>query len=143
MSLFKKNGYCHELTKEAQKISFKIQIEKTVTAQEIEDIMVTALEGGIGYWACLLDDEPEFENKPKNIQTSQYAVELLLLGKTIKFQDAEDDEGEIWELTIEKLLAGIAQNTKERPHDCNIEDGDDITADCIVQYALFGEIVYG
>lgn len=141
-----RDGYrgFRELSEEAKKIKFTVQIEKIITVEDVENIMITAVEGGIGYWANLLDDGIDFTNKPNGFPVSQYATALLICGSEIMFQDAEDEEeGEIWGLTIDKLLSGITQNIKERPHDCDLENMDAITADCIIQYALFGEIVYG
>lgn len=147
MSLFEfdKNGICHQLTKEAKEIKFTITIEKTIKAEDIENIITTGLEGGIGYWACLLNIGKDWDNEPEDIPCSQYATELLLLGKPLHFADAEgdDDDEVVWELTIDKLLSGIKQNAEERPQDCDLDNIDSTTADCIIQYALFGEVVYG
>jgi hypothetical protein len=41
------------------------------------------------------------------------------------------------------ILKGIAQNAKERAWDADHRNGDATTADAIIQYAMFGEIVYG
>ena len=69
-------------------------------------------------------------------------VEILEGGKSIWFIDAEDDY-ERYELTLDKLLNGIALNAKNRPHDCDIDNGDGITMDCIIQYALFDDVIFG
>lgn len=141
MKLYEKNNQMdYELIDSECKSKFKIQVEMTVTPYDIENIIITAIEGGIGYWACLLNDEIEFDNQPDDIPVSQYATELLLLGKTIKFVDTEEFS-EIWELTLEKLLLGIKLSMEDEPFDLN--DLDTEQSDCIVQYALFGELIYG
>ena len=53
------------------------------------------------------------------------------------------EEDEKYELTLEKLLNGIKLNTENRPDDCDIDDGDANTMDCIIQYGLFGDIIFG
>lgn len=126
-----------------KKVVGTITIKKSVTVDDVENIMITAIEGGIGYWACLLNDRPEWNDQCKGESTSEFAANLLLKGKSVWFQDAEEDDEAPWELTLTKLLNGLAQNAKERPHDCDLEQGDATTADCIVQYALFSKVVYG
>lgn len=122
-----------------------IQVPQTFTANDINSVICTGLEGGIGYWAILDTNHEGFENakrKENDVTLSDWATMLLLQGKTVRFFDNEDDS-EVWELTLEKLLNGIKLNAEKRPHDSNIENGDVITSDCIIQYALFGEIQFG
>ena len=60
-----------------------------LTKELLEDVMVTALEGGIGYWACLLNDTPEWEEyyeKFPDEPTSVIASYMLWDGKTISFE---------------------------------------------------------
>lgn len=137
--MYQKNEYSHELIKEEKGKIY--EIKTSVTGEDIENIVVTALEGGIGYWASL-DTVPEWDAIPEGLPMSQYATQLLLEGKTIGFTDTEDDD-ERWQLDLQKLLKGIGLNMKERPHDADLGNMDSTTADCIVQYALFGEVVYG
>lgn len=119
----------------------KARIELELTANDIDDIMVTALEGGIGYWAILNNVGEDWESKPKGLPSSQWATKLLLEEKTVYLEEREEDT--IHGLTLQKLIEGFEKNYKERPWDNSIEDGDASTADCIVQYAIFGEVVYG
>ena len=112
------------------------------TDQDMEDIMVTALEGGIGYWACLDNTLPEWDGQPSDTPTAVWAWKILSEGGTLHFQDAEDDE-EKWELTLQKLYCGIAQTIQETYWDGDMDCIDAEVADSIIQYALFGELVYG
>jgi len=136
------SGICHQFTKEAKKLSFKIQIEKTIKAQDIEDIIVTGFEGGCTYWMGLDNSTPIWDNQPEDLPNSQYVTQLLLRGEKVKLFDIEDED-ETWELTLEKLLQGMKLNAEQRPHDCDLDNMDATTADCIIQYALFNEVVYG
>lgn len=122
-----------------------ITIEKVVTEYDIESVIVTAFEGGSNYWMMLdRENKPEWEEKPKDEPVSTWATKLLIEGKSIKLCDAEETEDDSdWILTLEKLLKGIQMNTEKRPFDSNLDDMDATTADCIVQYALFGRIVFG
>lgn len=113
-----------------------------VTEQQVEDIMVGAIEGGINHWAGLLRDDL-WKDKPSNEPISMWASKLLLEGYGMSFYDREDGEVELFRLNIDKLLCGIEMNANQRPHDCDLEQADAETYDCIIQFALFGEIIYG
>ena len=116
-----------------------INVPIKITANMLNDIIVTAFEGGIGYWAVLDNtDEPD----DKGLFTSSWMTSELLEGKILKFIDVEDKDT-VWSLTLNDLLNGVKLNANLRPHDCDLENMDSTTADCIIQYALFGEIVYG
>jgi hypothetical protein len=41
------------------------------------------------------------------------------------------------------LSNGIKLNAIHRPHDADPDRGDATTCDCIIQYAMFGKVVYG
>lgn len=133
MIYYQKKGYTHELTKEAEGLRFSI--ETTVSAEQIENIIVSSLEGASAYWVGIDNTTPEWANEPEDLPVSQYATQLLLEGKTIKLYDIEDED-EQWELDLPKLLKGIGKAMSE---------GYDITddVDAVLQLALFGELVYG
>jgi hypothetical protein len=118
-----------------------------VTESDIENIIVTSFEGGSKDWMGLDNSTPEWEDQPKDEPNSTWATKLILEGKEVTVYDIEDettvdDDGNPLTITLDKLLKGIAKNYKERPHDCSMETGDSTTADCIVQYAVFDEVVY-
>lgn len=118
-------------------------IKVALTESDIETIIVNGFEGGCNYWLGLDNgDRQEWTEKPSDEPNSTWATKLLLEGKTVHLFDIEDED-EKWELTLDKLIAGFSQNANERPFDSNLENGDASTSDCIIQYALFGKIVYG
>ncbi len=133
MEYYKKNGYQHQLTKEAQSLAFAVTT--SITADKIENIVVTALECQSNYWAGIDNTTPEWNNAPEDLPVSQFATQLLLEGKAIKLYDVEDED-EQWELDLQKLLKGVG---------IAMAAGDDIEDECdnVIQYALFGELVYG
>lgn len=133
MKYYKKNEFTHELTKEAKALTFKVGT--TVTAEQIENIIVTSLEAQSTFWLGLDNTTPEWDNEPDDLPTSQYATQLILEGKTLTLFDIEDED-EVWTLTLDKLLKGIA---------IAMSQGEDIEdeADNVMQYALFGELVFG
>ena len=123
--------------------TYEIEFKKSVwlTEEDITDIIVTALEGGIGYWACLDNTGNEFENAPKDEPVSIITARILLNNGSVFFEDVVD-EGERYELTLEHLLNGIEKYANdEGGFDMDMIDSD--AADVIVQYAIFCELVYG
>ena len=124
--------------------TFDLEITKnlTVTAEDIDDIMCSALEGGITYWCAKATPVGEY--------LGEWANEQIARGGELVLYDAEDDEEYV--LTREKLLNGIClayQHDYYKDYDwavdgkidaCNV---DAEVSDVIVQLALFGEVVYG
>ena len=114
-----------------------------LTQQDIDDIMVAALEGGINYWA---GEAEVIEEK----RVADWGHEQIARGGVLVIHDIEDPD-EKWELTLEKFLNGFKLWVEDSGDQygavqgsevdcCNIDAG---CADAIIQYALFGEVMYG
>jgi len=137
-----KNGHSHNLNPDVAKETFDVPVIYKVTAKQLEDIIVTALEGGINHWAILDNTGNEWKNKKKDLPTSQYAFGFIYAKTPIKFEDAEGSEDDSdWWLTFDKLIKGIALELQN--YQTDLEDIDGESADRIIQYALFGDVVYG
>lgn len=114
-----------------------------VMNQDIDDIMVSALEGGINYWcdeAVVVGD-----------YLGAFASEQISRGGILKLHDREEDEW--YALTKEKVMKGIERLLETRIGETAVDEDDDgkyldpgnvdgLMADTIVQYALFKERVY-
>lgn len=119
-----------------------------VTQQDIDDIMVAALEGGITYWA-------DAAVVPEDRRVADWGHEQIARGGVLRIHTTEpwdEDDTEWFTLTREKLLNGIKQAYVGNYYadydwcdgqtlDCCQVDAE--VADAIVQLALFGEVVYG
>lgn len=117
----------------------------TVTAEDIDDIVVTALEGGITYWAL----SAEVVGTPLANSRGRH----LAAGGSLRigFLEPDDDGNPEVILDLNGLLKGLqtwASNgydhynaLTEEGLDC--ADIDAEAADAIVQCAIFGDIVYG
>lgn len=116
-------------------------IEVNITSQDIDDIMVCALEGGINYWCR--------QAKVVGKYLGEYASDQISRGGTLILYDAESSDK--WELTLGKFLNGMKLAVEQgvglgfNPADGSIDTGDidADAADAIVQLALFGEVVFG
>lgn len=126
----------HQLSEATKELIFPCAFN--VTGQDIEDIIVAALEGGIGYWAQLDNTTPDWQGKPSGMPVSLYATQLLLQGHTLVLTDEEDNKG--FALTLPHLLKGIGLFVRSGG---SIDDVDACGADAIIQYSVFGELVYG
>ena len=122
-----------------KKFTIRPQIEVSMTQQDIDDIMVTALEGGLNYWCRKAKVVGEY--------LGECASEQISRGGTLVLYDAESSDK--WELTLEKFLNGVKMYFEQGCHvqvEDNAIDAGDIDAgdaDCIIQFALFGKEVFG
>ena len=106
--------------------------------------MACALEGGITYWCDSVEVVGSY--------LGEYASEQISRGGTLKLYDCEGRT--TYELTKEKLIEGLKLWTKDRSfYNCLYCNGDGCleldlcnadadVCDSIVQYAIFGELVY-
>ena len=129
---------------------FSVSIEQTheFTSEDISDLVCSALEGGINYWCRkarikLTEDKKYLGISEEDLPSVEFASDAIGFGGTVVLFDAESDEK--WELTNEKMLKGIARYCLENNENLSdlLDNHDACTADNIIQYALFDEIVYG
>lgn len=115
-----------------------------VQNEDIDDIMVSALEGGITYWCNRAEVKGEY--------LEEYASDQISRGGILKLHDREG--ARCVELTKEKFRKGLKiymQHPRSSDflefvdHELRIDTGyvDAQVADCIVQYAVFGDVIYG
>lgn len=121
---------------------YKVQITKEYTDQDMEDIVVTALEGGIGYWACLDNTGEVWDRMPEDLATSEYAWRILKEDGELHFLDEEDDDAEYF-LSLPCLMNGIRKAITGGQWDGDMDTVDAEVADAIFQYAIFDDIIYG
>ena len=122
--------------------SYEMKVD--ISSNDIETVIVNSFEGGSDYWLGLdtENDKSVWSRKPKGLPYSTWATQMLLEGETLHFYDVEE-ESEKFTLNLAQLVNGFKINAEKRPHDCNLENGDAITSDCILQYGIFGKLVYG
>lgn len=120
---------------------FDVTVTWTVqlTEEDVDDIMCAALEGGITGWCGEAEVVGEYLH--------EWAHEQISAGGTLLIHEAEGNG--VWELTLEKFLEGFQLWLKaggcEHIKDNRIDTGDldGYEVDYIVQYALFGDVIYG
>jgi len=130
----------------------KVNIEVKITSTEIDHIICTAIEGGINYWCeSYYGSGGDFSLLPENQVAMKYEWEHLVYGGYLTM----DEDGNIeHKLDQESFMKGLQMWIDKHPSNVDIItlpnkyttintgqiDADD--ADCIVQYALFGELKY-
>lgn len=132
----------------------KIEINLLVKKEDVDDIICTAFYGGITYW-CPKVTKADGSRTKSDMDASTYLWE----GGELSFWEDEDDTGENLvehKVNLEKFINAIkmyieggyrySASIMDTDGDSMIlECGnvDDEVADCIVQLACFGEVVYG
>lgn len=111
--------------------TFTIESKIEVTQEQIDDIMVTALEGGITYWC----DEARIASS-SNVDDLDYLSQEISNGGVLELHDAEEDK---WHrLDLNMVLRALG---KQRQFD--FEQYDALDVDNVIQQAIFGEVIYG
>jgi hypothetical protein len=121
-----------------------VEINANITRQMVDDILCTAFEGGINYWhhnkVKLLDDD---------FKGVDFASDALSRGAIIILTPDEppyDGEvGEGFELNLDKFVNGmkLACNHYGMSPESLYDNHDASSADVIIQFALWDEVVFG
>ena len=133
--------------KTEKKFEIRTKITAYLTQQDIDDIMVSAFEGGINYWCRRVVVQGDYLGK--------YASEQISRGGklAIWLDEPFEDDKTSYVLDRDKFLAGFklwiesdgdsydAIDRSNGSVDCGQIDA--VCADEIIQYALFGEVVFG
>lgn len=112
---------------------------------EMVDIISAAVYD-IYYWS-VIDNDTDIWNAMSDSLDKDHTFEdvfyaILKNGQAVQLIDVEDDD-EVWDLTLDKLLNGIKLAIQNGYWTGKIDDIDGEVGDIVFQYALFNEIVYG
>jgi hypothetical protein len=130
----------------------EIKIIQGVKREVLEDIFVTALEGGSNYWYYLPEDSIVAIRKAVPKSEDPYlstAILTAILDHDVKvaINDAENEDevvGVITRGTMQARLQLLADSKSKWALDAHIkEEGDAESADVVFQYLAMGEVVYG
>ncbi|MBQ4447461.1 MAG: hypothetical protein II897_04120 [Clostridia bacterium] len=121
--------------------SVMAEMEVTLTVEDIDDIVCTALEGGITYWADKCTVVGDY--------LGEWAHEQIARGGVLKIHDSEEFIDYHLDLTM--LLNGIRLALRNGWGDelldsngkIDLTNLDGRLADDIIQFALFGDVIYG
>ena len=119
---------------------------KTKLKNAIEDLLVTALEGGSNYWYFLPLENIDEIKKCKGISTSEKIADFILNGGTVDVYDTENEDeklGEINLTSIEKAFNIMHDNWSTMYGEILNGDCDGDSADVWFQLSTMGEVVFG
>lgn len=127
----------------------KIQIE--IDDSVLEDVFVTAIEGGSNYWYFLSDEAVRLIRKavPKEEEPclSVATFKAVMKGVEVPIHDVEDEEEQIGLISLETMsdrLSKLATSDDKWILQVHMnEEGDADSADVVFQYLALGEVVYG
>jgi len=128
----------------------EITIKKTIDREILENIFVTALEGGSNYWYDLRESSIAlaFANSSEDKALSERIFEAIYdKGIDIHIYDAEDPEERLGTLSRTTMQERL-QKLSESPHSWALnneleENGDAESSDVVFQYLIMEDIVFG
>lgn len=129
-------------------------ISVSITLEHSDIVTILSGEaGGFDYWGRIEPDHKLYvQAKQKLLESGKFTeedlcyedilAEMLLSGKILKIIDQEDPD-KIYRVSYGMLKKGVEQNYIDFPEDRDLEEGDALTCDRIMQYAVFGDIIFG
>ena len=122
-----------------------------VTRQMLEDLIITGVEGGIGYWSCIVDHD---KGEGEFLSTSATQGGWLDI---VEHPDPREHDGgdwvdendevlEVFRLDLDRAVAALPVFMDRAPNlfgDFLSGDYDVWAGDAFIQCALLGEVRYG
>lgn len=132
--------------------TFDIEITKIIklAEEDLSDILCSCFEGGCNYWCCIDNTTDEWINAKEKLYvngnpwptTDEIMLYMLTHDMPIKLIDEEDDV--VLYMTMNTFMGGIKMAIENGHWSGDyIDDVDGEVGDAIIQYAVFGELVYG
>jgi hypothetical protein len=130
-----------------------ITIKTNISRETLEDIIVTALEGGSNSWYYLSDRVLEITKAavPEYLNMSlstAIAAAILDHGVTIPINDYENIEEELGEVSLSTMGARLQKLSDDVAYSYALREemsgnGDSATSDIVFQYMCLGEVMFG
>ena len=131
----------------------EIKIETIVPREVLENVCVTALEGGSNYWYYLSDDAVKLIRRavPKNEDpylSTAILKAILDHNVEVPISDAEDEDevlGYISKKTIQERIQKLSEDDSLKwALEREIRgEGDADSSDVVFQFMAMGEVVFG
>jgi len=125
--------------------TIQVTLDRPLTQLQINEIICTAFEGGIDYWcaeARLVEGtQPSDPTSDEYYSPEGFRWELYDTETGQPF--STDDYENYIPLTLDSLKEGIKKYAEWKKTINFLEDMDAEVADCIIQFAVFDEIIFG
>jgi len=129
-----------------------ITLKRTISRDILENIFVTALEGGSNYWYYLSDEAVAIIRSyvPKEIEPCLSIAILKAIEKGIEvpIHDIEDIDSLLGELSMDNIATRLQKLYDDTNYSQSLdleiaEMGDASSSDVVFQYLVMGEVVFG
>jgi len=150
-----------QTNKVMKNVNFKMEV--SVPLEAVEEVLVTALEGGINYWGYLLGEEKLEEWIDEKIEKGELKrddsihykwMDAMFQGcpHKISVWDVEEEKDEGTEplgyLSMDTIGKGMQLAMRDYPklyaqHFPEYDNGDVESADVLFQLMIMGDVVYG
>jgi hypothetical protein len=126
---------------------FTVNVPVALDGKFIEGVLVGAFEGGSNYWIA-----HRGVKITKDVEIARYASEVVALGGEIEITDGEEEDEEgnpvVYTLTRDKMVEGYTKYVAwciEKGRNIQTPENtiDACEDDIILQFALFGDVIYG
>jgi len=130
----------------------KINIEKEISRDTLENIFVTALEGGSNYWYAISSKTKRAIREAVSREEDPYFSTALMTavldrGISVDIYDAEDNETILGTLSLDSIKDGLQKLADSDDAQILMDElmftGDAVTSDVCFQYMVMGEIIFG
>ena len=138
-------------------LNFKIEL--SIPKESIEEVLVTALEGGINYWGFISGEEKLEQWLDRKIKSGELKrdesihykwMDAMFQGcpESITVYDVEDYTEKLGYLNLENIAKGLQLAMEDYPevyaqHFPEYDNGDVISADVLFQLMVLEDVVYG
>ena len=145
----------------------KPTIQVKITKEDVLDIICSAVNGGVGYWGETSANGEDYSEAKKHLVEQgvdlkdicyeEVFAQILFDGKSLEITDIENDKK--YFLSLEKLFIGLQAAIEEGYYShynwyvpkgdgfgewqLNCCQVDSAVADIIIQFSLFGEVLFG
>jgi len=130
----------------------EISIKQEVSREVLENVFITAFEGGSNYWYHLGRDAINIVRSHVSKEEEMYLAVAIFKavydkGAMVPVRDAENEDDVIGYLSKETFKYRLQKMVDDKYGSILMseinEEGDAGTSDLIFQYLVLGEIVYG
>jgi len=128
-----------------------ITINQEIKREVLEEIFITAIEGGSNYWYHLNNESIKLIRdavpKSEDPYLSTAILKAIERGVEVPINDAEDEEEVLGTVSLKTMQERLQKLAESKNRDALVshinEEGDGDSADIVFQYLAFGEIVFG
>lgn len=128
-----------------------IQLKRTIDRDVLENVFVTAIEGGSNYWYFLSDEAiaiiRKYVPKDEDECLSTSILKALERGAIIPINDVEEQEDVVGELSMDTFATRLQKLYDDTNYSSSLDlevqgDGDAYSSDVVFQYLAMGEVIY-